>query len=77
MKQLGIKCPVCEAKRKLLAQGFTEEDLSVQGKFGLIPVFNPKLTSNVKVVVFEVHFWTELKHTVSKPKNGLFSQRVE
>ena len=45
LKNKGVRCPICEAKRRLLAQGFTEEDLSVQGKYGLIPVFNPTITS--------------------------------
>lgn len=53
LKKLGIKCPVCEAKRRLRAAGFTDEELSKQGKFGLIPIFDPAITSNVKVVVTE------------------------
>ena len=77
LKNKGIKCPVCEAKRKLLAQGFTEEDLSVQGKFGLIPVFDPKLTSNVKVVVFESDLrsdWDK-QHISILQQNGSFLTR--
>lgn len=77
LKGLNVKCPVCEAKRKLLAQGFTEEDLSVQGKYGLIPVFNPKLTSNVKVVVFESDLrqdWDK-QHISVLQQNGSFLTR--
>lgn len=77
LKNLGVKCPVCEAKRRLLAQGFTEEDLSVQGKFGLIPVFNPKLTSNVKVVVYESDLrqdWDK-QHISVLQQNGSFLTR--
>jgi len=51
LKGAHIKCPICEAKRKLLAMGFKEEELCEQGKFGPIPVFDPKMTSNCKVVV--------------------------
>ena len=51
LKSVGVKCPICEAKRRLLKAGFTDEDLSVQGKFGLIPVFDPRIQSNMKVVV--------------------------
>lgn len=53
LHKLGITCPICEAKRKLLAEGFTQEELSKQGKFGLIPVFDPVITSSVKVVMVE------------------------
>ena len=77
LKDRGIKCPICEAKRRLLAQGFTEEDLSVQGKFGLIPVFDPKLTSNVKVVVFESDLrqdWDK-QHISVLQQNGSFLTR--
>ena len=51
LKSAGVKCPICEAKRRLLKAGFTDEDLSVQGKFGLIPVFDPRIQSTMKVVV--------------------------
>lgn len=51
LKGEHIACPVCEAKRKLIAEGFKEEELCVQGKFGPVPVFDPKITSNLKVVV--------------------------
>lgn len=53
LKGRGVKCPVCEAKRKLLNMGFTEDQLSVQGKFGPDPVFDPRMTSNAKVVVLQ------------------------
>ena len=51
LKNLGIKCPICEAKRRLLAMGFKEDELKVEGKFGPIPVFDPVLTSNIKAVI--------------------------
>lgn len=53
LKHQGITCPICEAKRKLLAEGFKEEDLCTQGKYGPIPVFDPKITSNMKVVILK------------------------
>lgn len=53
LKHEGITCPICEAKRKLLAEGFKEEDLCNQGKYGPIPVFDPKITSNLKIVVMK------------------------
>lgn len=53
LKGQGRVCPVCEAKRKLLAMGFKEEDLTTQGKFGPLPIFDPTLTSNVKVVMLD------------------------
>lgn len=77
LKGHNVKCPICEAKRRLLAQGFTEEDLSVQGKFGLISVFDPKLTSNVKVVVFESDLkqdWDK-QHISVLQQNGTFLTR--
>ena len=51
LKGQNVKCPICEAKRKLLAMGFKEEELCEQGKYGPIPVFDPKLTTSVKTVV--------------------------
>ena len=51
LKKLGVRCPICEAKRKLLAAGFKEEELCEQGKYGPIPVFDPKPTTNVKAVI--------------------------
>lgn len=53
LKHEGVKCPVCEAKRKLLSEGFSEEDLCTQGKYGPVPVFDPKITANMKVVVIK------------------------
>lgn len=71
LKKLGIECPICAAKRKLLAKGFTEEELSVQGKFGLISVFDPQITSNVKVVVTE----TDLKRDWDKAHVSILQQK--
>lgn len=53
LKNLGIECPICALKRKLLAAGFEEADLCKSGKFGPIPKFDPTITSNVKVVVLD------------------------
>lgn len=53
LKKLNIECPICAAKRRLLAKGFKDIDLTIQGKFGPIPMFDPQTTSNVKVVVME------------------------
>ena len=74
LKGQHVKCPVCEAKRKLKAMGFTDEQLSVQGKFGLMPVFDPKFTSNAKVVVLqsdEKQDW-DRAHVPVLQQNGTF-----
>lgn len=77
LKKQGVKCPICEAKRRLLAQGFTEEDLSKQGKYGPIPVFDPKMTSNVKVVVLssDVKNDWDKAHVSLLQQNGTFLTR--
>lgn len=77
LKKQGVRCPICEAKRKLLAQGFKEEELCKQGKYGPIPVFDPKLTSNVKVVVLSSDLkndWDK-KHVSLLQQNGSFLTR--
>lgn len=74
LKGQHVKCPICEAKRKLKAMGFTDEQLSVQGKFGLMPVFDPKFTSNAKVVVLqsdEKQDWDKA-HVSVLQQNGTF-----
>jgi len=53
LKHENVVCPICEAKRKLIKEGFKEEELCVQGKYGPIPVFDPRITSNLKVIVVE------------------------
>lgn len=53
LRKLGVKCPVCEAKRRLLSMGFKEEELTTQGKFGPLPMFDPQITSSVKVVAID------------------------
>lgn len=73
LKHLGIKCPVCEAKRRLKAAGFTDEELSKQGKFGLLPIFDPAITSNVKVVVMDtdmVSDWDKAHISVLQQKGS-------
>lgn len=71
LKKQGAECPICAAKRKLLAKGFTEEDLSVQGKFGLIPVFDPVTSANVKVVVLG----TDLRSDWDKAHISILQQK--
>lgn len=71
LKKLGAKCPVCEAKRKLLSMGFKEEDLCKQGKFGPIPVFDANITSNVKVVVLD----SDVKHDWDKEHVSVLQQK--
>jgi hypothetical protein len=53
LKSKRIVCPICEAKRRLLREGFKEEELCTQGRFGPMPIFDPTITSNVKVVMLE------------------------
>ena len=71
LKNLGITCPICEAKRKLLAMGFKEEDLKTEGKFGPIPVFDPVLTSNIKAVVLD----TDLKKDWDQAHVSILQQK--
>lgn len=77
LRKLGVKCPVCEAKRRLLAKGLTEEALSKQGKYGPIPVFDPKMTSNVKIVVLssDVKNDWDKSHVSILQQNGTFLTR--
>lgn len=77
LKHLGIKCPICEAKRKLLAKGYTEEQLSNQGKYGLIPLFDPIMTSNIKVVVLDtdlIHSWDKAHVSVLQQKGTFLTK---
>lgn len=71
LKKMGVKCPICEAKRQLKAMGFTDEELSKQGKFGPIPVFDANITSNVKVVVID----SDLKHDWDKAHISVLQQK--
>lgn len=77
LRHLGIKCPICEAKRQLLSMGFKEEELTEPGKFGPVPVFDPKLTSNLKVVVISSDLkndWDQ-QHISILQQNGSFLTR--
>lgn len=77
LKHLGIRCPICEAKRQLLNMGFKEEELTEPGKFGPVPVFDPKLTSNLKVVVISTDLkdnWDQ-QHISILQQNGSFLTR--
>lgn len=71
LKNLNIECPICAAKRKLLAMGFTEEELSEQGKYGLVSVFNPAITSNIKVVVLD----TDLQQNWDRSHISILQQK--
>jgi len=71
LKNLGIKCPICEAKRKLLAMGFKEDELKTEGKYGPIPVFDPVLTSNIKAVVLD----TDLKKDWDQAHVSILQQK--
>lgn len=77
LKKSGTKCPICEAKRRLLANGFSEEQLSKQGKYGPIPLFDPKMTSNVKVVVLssDIKSNWDKAHISVLQQNGTFLTR--
>lgn len=71
-----VICPICEAKRKLKSMGFTDEDLSTEGKFGPIPVFDPKITSNIKVVALESDLQTfDKRHVSILQQNGSYTAR--
>jgi hypothetical protein len=71
-----VICPICEAKRKLLSMGFTEEQLSKEGKFGPISVFDPKITSNVKVVALDSDMQQfDRKHISILQQNGSYTAR--
>lgn len=71
LKKLGIVCPVCEAKRKLLSMGFKEEDLKGEGKYGPVPLFDPTLTSNVKAVILN----TDLKNDWDQAHVSILQQK--
>ena len=71
LKNSGVICPICEAKRRLLAMGFKEEDLKIDGKFGPIPAFDPTLTSNIKAVVLD----TDLKHDWDQAHVSILQQK--
>lgn len=71
LKNLGVKCPICEAKRRLLAMGFKEEELATEGKYGPIPVFDPVLTSNIKAVIMS----TDLKSDWDQAHVSIFQQK--
>ena len=71
-----IKCPICEAKRRLKAMGFTDEELSKEGKFGPISLFDPKITSNIKVVGLASDIQQfDKKHISILQQNGSYTAR--
>ena len=76
LRNREVICPVCEAKRRLLKMGFTEEELSKPGKFGPIPVFDPKITSNIKVVALNSDCMEfDKKHISILSQNGSYTAR--
>lgn len=76
LRRNEIICPICEAKRKLKSMGFTDEELSTEGKFGPISVFDPKITSNIKVVALESDMQSfDHKHISILQQNGSYTAR--
>ena len=76
LKHEGITCPICEVKRKLLAEGFKEEDLCNQGKYGPVPVFDPKITSNMKVIVIssDTNEWDKVHISVLQQNSDFLTK---
>lgn len=76
LKALGVKCPICEAKRQLLAIGFTEDELKTEGKFGPVPVFDPTMRSSVKAVILgtDLKSWDQA-HVSVLQQNGTYLTR--
>lgn len=66
----GIECPVCKMQRELKAMGYTEEDMSKDGRFGPENIFRPRLSSTVKCVVID----TDLKHDWDRSHISLLQQ---
>lgn len=69
----GVVCPVCQMKRELMRQGFTEADLSKDGRFGPENIFNPRIANAVKCVVIE----TDLKKDWDKSHISILQQNGE
>lgn len=72
----NVICPICEAKRKLRSLGFTDADLSTEGRFGPVSMFDPKITSNVKVVALDSDMQQfDRKHVSILQQNGSYTAR--
>ena len=66
----GIECPVCKMRRELKSMGYTDEDMSKEGRFGPENIFAPRLSSTVKCVVID----TDIKHDWDKSHISLLQQ---
>lgn len=66
----GVECPVCKMYRELKKAGYTEEDLSRDGRFGPENIFKPRISSTVKCVVIE----TDLRKDWDKSHISLLQQ---
>ena len=66
----GVECPVCKLRRELKALGYTDEDMSKEGRFGPENILLPRLSSTVKCVVID----TDLKHDWDKAHVSLLQQ---
>lgn len=66
----GIVCPVCQMRRDLKKAGFTDEEMSRDGRFGPENIFAPRLSSTIKCVVVD----TDQKHDWDKSHISLLQQ---
>jgi len=66
----GIVCPVCQMRRDLKKAGFTDEEMSRDGRFGPENIFAPRLSSTIKCVVID----TDQKHDWDKSHISLLQQ---
>lgn len=66
----GVVCPVCQMRRDLKKAGYTDAELSKDGRFGPENIFQPRLSSTIKCVVIE----TDLKKNWDKSHISLLQQ---
>jgi len=66
----GVVCPVCQMRRDLKKAGYTDEELSKDGRFGPENIFAPRLSSTIKCVVID----TDQKHDWDKSHISLLQQ---
>lgn len=71
LKKQKVVCPICEAAREARRRGLSKDDLCISGKFGPINIFEPKITSNVKVVVLK----TDTKEDWNRKHISVFQQK--
>lgn len=76
LKKSRTICPVCEAKRRLLRAGFKEDELTVPGKFGPVPVFDPVINSNIKVIMLDsdLQDWDKCHISILQQKGSFLTQ---